>query len=586
MEKFEDYGISISFGKKGGKVKTVCPKCSATRSHPNDRSLSVDLDKRVWHCHYCGWSGCLHEENRQMNRTAYMKPEPRPLSNIPPKESAWMVSRGISSATLKKAKVDVGREFMPQDGKEMNVIRFNFYRDGELVNTKYRTGNKHFKLISGAELPPYNVDAIKGTSECVITEGEMDCLSFIEAGRDDVVSVPNGAKSLAFLDEYMEEYFDGKETIFIASDNDAAGMEMRDELIRRFGAERCRLVTYGEGCKDANDHLVKFGAESLMERIEAAQFVKVSGIFDEADYDNDLDEVYMRGFQRGFTVGHPELDSLVSFETKRLCVVTGIPTCGKSEFVDEMLVRINLRYGYKAAFFSPENLPFHYHAIKLIEKATGYKFSINTMPYQVYETAKEYIGGNFFHIMPEGGSTLTNILSKAEVLVRRKGIKILVIDPYNRIDNEQPPGMNETQYISWQLDRMTEFAQRHDVLVILVAHPTKITRDNAEGGVPSLYNISGSAHFYNKADFGIIVHRESDNTLVRIQKVKFRHMGHKGDARFVYDMQNGRYNQWLPDSSEAVTLDRRNYLTDGLPDNLLLRKSDPFASAGDDEAPF
>lgn len=395
MEKFEDYNIRIPFGKSKGKIKTVCPKCSSTRSHPNDKSLSIDLDKKVWHCHYCGWSGCLHDDGHQAKKE-YLKPQQRALEIIPPKESAWMLSRGISQETLRKAKVDTGREFMPQDGKEMNVIRFNFYRNGELVNTKYRTGNKHFKLISGAELPPYNVDAIKGTSECIITEGEMDCLSFIEAGREDVVSVPNGAKSLAFLDEYMEEYFDDKETIYLATDSDMAGIEMRDELIRRFGAERCRTLSYGEGCKDANDHLVKFGKASLIQRIQEAPFVKVSGIFEEKDYEGDLEDVFLHGFQRGFTIGHPGFDELVSFETKRLCVVTGIPTCGKSEFVDEMVVRINLRYGYKAAFFSPENLPFHYHAIKLIEKATGFKFSINTMPYQVYERAKSYIDDNFF----------------------------------------------------------------------------------------------------------------------------------------------------------------------------------------------
>lgn len=583
METFDDYGISIPYGKTTGRIKTVCPQCRDKRSHPNDRSLSVDLDKKVWNCHYCHWSGCLHDNTPARPRKEYFRPQPRRLNAVPPKVSAYMVQRGISEKTILAAKVDTAREFIPHAGKEMNVICFNYFRDGVLVNTKFRTGDKHFKLISGAELPPYNMDSIVGKKECIITEGEMDCLSFIEAGCDNVVSVPNGASSLGFVDEYFE-LFEDKERIFLATDNDRAGIEMRDELIRRLGAERCCLVTFGEGCKDANDHLVKYGKESLCECLLNARDVKVSGVFDESDYDGELTDAYWHGFQKGFTTGHENLDPLLSFETKRLCVVTGIPTCGKSEFVDDMMVRINIRYGYKVGYFSPENLPFQYHAVKLLEKLTGDKFSQGTMAYQTFEKAKEYIRENFFHIMPEEGSTLSNILDKARYLVRRKGIRILVLDPYNRIENEQPGGMTETQYISWQLDRITEFAQRNDVLVILVAHPTKITRDNSDGGVPSLYNISGSAHFYNKADFGLVIHRYDDHTLVRVQKVKFRHMGNKGDAEFSFNTRNGRYAPWQPGMTPIQ--DNRSYLLTKISDNPNISCDDPIGQQPDEPLPF
>ena len=84
-----------------------------------------------------------------------------------------------------------------------------------------------------------------------------------------------------------------------------------------------------------------------------------------------------------------------------------------------------------------------------------------------------------------------------------------MIDPYNRLENEQGQ-RNETQYVSEVLDKLQNFAQRHDVLVILMAHPTKLTK-NKDGiyEAPSLYDISGSANFYNKADFGIVVHRNN-----------------------------------------------------------------------------
>ncbi len=545
MERFEDYGIIIPYGKKAGKVKTTCPQCSKSRGNPKDRSLSVDLDKGVWNCHHCSWSGCLRDDRIKPHRQ-YTRPQPRPASPVPPKVSAYFVSRGISQSTLEKAGVDVGMEFMPQDGKEMRVIRFNFYLGGELVNTKFRTGNKHFKLIPDAELPPYNVDAIKGKTECIITEGEIDCLSFIEAGRDDVVSIPNGAKSLGFLDEYMD-LFDDKETIYVAVDTDDAGISARDELVRRLGAERCRIVTYGEGCKDANEHLVAHGKESLVECLDNARDVKIDGVFSIADYEDSLDLIYRHGLQRGMVIGHENFDRLISFETKRLCIVTGIPSSGKSEFIDEMVIRLNVRYGCKAAFFSPENMPISLHATKIIEKLTGCELSVNSMPERMYSQAKAYMEDNFFHILPEDGNTLTNILAKARYLVRRRGIRILVLDPFNRIDNDLSDRLSETRQISLMLDQMTDFAQRNDVLVILMAHPYKITKDNSDNGVPTLYNINGSAHFYNKADYGIIVHRykgasEAERyTLVRVSKVKFRHLGEGGDAGFKYDVRNGRY---------------------------------------------
>ena len=131
--------------------------------------------------------------------------------------------------------------------------------------------------------------------------------------------------------------------------------------------------------------------------------------------------------------------------------------------------------------------------------------------------------------------------------MRRKGIKALVIDPYNRLENEQGR-QNETQYISETLDRLTNFAQQNDLLVILMAHPTKLPK-NKDGVIeaPTLYDISGSANFYNKADFGIVIHRNriENTTEVHIQKVKFRHLGECGMAQFKYNINNGRYSPYM-----------------------------------------
>lgn len=578
MKSYSDYGIQIPYGKRGGQVKTFCPKCHHERTNKTDKSLSVDLNKNVWNCHYCGFSGHLEydeqekqkwmEQQNWYHRTkikhkpVYKKPTQRQDTTLSDKAIEWFRGRGISKQTLIDMRVTEGLEWMPQKQGQVNTVQFNYYHNGELINIKFRTGDKCFKLCSGAELLPYNIDAIKGKKECIITEGEIDCLSFYECGRYDVVSVPNGANAnLDYLDNYIEEYFEDKETIYIASDSDTKGVVLRDELIRRFGSERCRVLEYGDGCKDANEHLIKFGRDSLLQCLNDAPEIKMEGVFTVCDFEQSLDALFENGYQKGVTIGHNNFDRLCSFETKRLCIVTGIPGSGKSEFIDEIAERLNIRYGWRFAYFSPENAPLAYHAAKLVEKFTGKKFNRQSLSYNEYRIVKEHIDKNFHFIAPSDNYRVDSILERAKYLVRRRGIKALVIDPYNRLESEQG-SRSETLYISELLDKLTNFAQRNDILIILMAHPTKQPR-NKDGVIeaPTLYDISGSANFFNKADFGIVVHRNRlDNTVeVHIQKVKFRHLGECGTALFKYNINNGRYTPFTNDLE--LSWDNSNHLT-------------------------
>ena len=562
---FEKYGIDVTrCNRHATNAKTHCPQCHEQRKDKRDKSLSVNMQTGMFKCHYCGFSGCAAVQSESDRKSwmeqqpwfrptpirkqakTYKLPTPKPHAPMGERALAWFRGRGISPETLAAMKVTEGMEWMPQKDGQANTVQFNYYRDGVLVNTKYRTGDKCFRMVGGAELLPYNIDAIRDTPECVITEGEMDALSFIECGRTDVVSVPNGANSTEWLDDYMERYFDDKQTIYIAVDTDTKGTQLRDELLRRFGPERCRIVDYGEGCKDANEHLMAHGGESLMECLASAPEINPDGVFRVSDFETDLDAIFEFGLQKGATVGHDNLDRLLSFETRRICVVTGIPQSGKSEFIDEMAERLNMRYGWRFAYFSPENAPLAYHASKLVEKFTGKRFSKQTLTMGEYRQVKEHLEENFFFIFPDSDYSIDTILDKARYLVRRRGIKALVIDPFNRLQNDMG-NRNETQWISGLLDKLTVFAQRNDVLVILMAHPTKMPRSK-DGVVemPTLYDISGSAHFFNKCDFGIVVHRDRTNNtvLVKVEKVKFKHLGECGTATFKYNTANGRYSPY------------------------------------------
>ena len=289
-------------------------------------------------------------------------------------------------------------------------------------------GRQMFQLCQGAELLPYGIDNIKGTKECIITEGEMDALSFFECGRHDVVSVPNGANSnLDYLDNYIEEYFDDKETIYIASDTDTKGVVLKEELIRRFGAERCRIIEYGDGCKDANEHLQKYGRESLLKCIADAPEIKIEGVFTLSDFEQSLDALFEHGLQKGVTIGHDNFDRLCSFETKRLCIITGVPSSGKSEFIDEIAERLNIRYGWRFAYFSPENAPLEYHASKLIEKFTGKQFDKEHLTYGEYKQVKQHLETNSSSYPRKAISGLTLFSKGRNSLSDARGLKFSLL---------------------------------------------------------------------------------------------------------------------------------------------------------------
>lgn len=581
MKDYSDYGIQIPFGRIHGQIKTTCPKCSGSRSHPNDKSLSVDLDRGIWNCHHCGWTGSLnHKENwekmdyqksdiRHKTHKVYAKPKPRVTPPLEPRALKWFKEvRGISEKTLVDMKITEGPEWMPQKNGIANTVQFNYYKNGELVNTKFRTGDKCFKFTKDCEILPYNIDNIKDEKTCIITEGEMDTLSFWEIGHHNCVSVPAGGSNTAFdwLDDYMDDYFANKETIYIASDTDNVGVHLKNELIRRFGPERCKVLDYGKDCKDANEALTKHGRDFLESCLKNAKDIKVEGVFSVKDFEQDLDSLFEHGLKQGYTIGFENFDKLCSFETKRLCVITGVPSSGKSEFIDEIAERLNMRYGWRFAFFSPENMPLQYHAAKLIEKFTGKKFGAhveNPLTDMEYKEVKEHLQEDFSFIAPSDFK-LDTILERAKYLVRKRGIKCLVIDPYNRLEDEQGY-MSETRYISKILDKLQNFAQQEDVLAVLMAHPTKMPKDkDGKTMVPTLYDISGSANFYNKADFGLVVNRDRIKgvTEVQVQKVKFRHLGQNGSAFFKYNMTNGRYTPYDDTHPEKTYFDFTNHLTE------------------------
>jgi twinkle protein len=541
--------------------RSTCPECSEHRKKKTDKCLAWDKEHNRGYCHNCQTA---FFEYRPHEAKEYALPEWKNITDLSDKAVQWFESRMIRQDVLKKMRVYTDKEFMPQFKAEKEAICFPYFMDGKLINIKYRGPQKSFKMVSGAELIFYNVDCLKTNDEVIIVEGEIDALTLIQAGFENVLSVPNGAnKNLEYLDTCIE-LFNGIKKIYIATDQDTKGIELKGELIRRFGPERCWVVSFKE-CKDANEFLIKYGPE-IKDILKNAIPVPVKGIIEMNNIYAEIRDLYERGVQGGLTIGDKLIDEYITWETGRLAIVTGVPSSGKSEFVDYLVCKLNIKYGWKCGFFTPENYPLKFHYRKLYEKIIGKVFSIKKSNELEWDMAYEYIKSNFFYILNEEDFTIKSILDSAKILVKTRGIKIIVVDPFNKLDHKYSD--SETQYISRFLDQLILFAKMNDVLVFLVAHPRKMNKDkDGKIDVPSLYDISGSANFYNKTDYGITVHRKTNEQNIMIdevdvffQKIKFKHLGKQGIINLNYDGETGRFglggadrSNWLV-SAEQETM--------------------------------
>ena len=529
-----------------GNKQGTCPLCSSDRKPKNVKAkcASYDWERGIGSCHNCNKSFQLHTYQRKGKaEKVYVKPQPSAIHEPGMKVEDWFKTRGISKKTLNDLKVTEGPEWMPQTQKTENVIKFNYFMGGELINIKYRDGRKNFKLYKGAEKVFYNIDSIVGHNYCVIVEGEMDVLALHEAGITNAISVPNGAtlntNNLDYLDGCID-YFEDKDRIILACDSDEAGQALQAELIRRLGSEACYITTF-EDCKDANEYLQKHGKEELSKRISGAKPVPLENVTTFRDVEDEVTDFVRNGFKPGFQIGLQNFDDIFSTYTGQFITVTGIPSSGKSDFVDQMVVGYNANYGWKTAFASPENQPTYLHAHKLMRKTWQGMPTKDDIGGDRWNQIADHCNSNYYHIDMER-YTLDSVLKKGAELVKRKGIKCLVIDPFNKV-RDLGGSDDVNRYTMEYLAKIEIFAKKYDVLVFIVAHPTKMYKDK-DGKIeePTMYSIKGGGEWYDASYHGILVHRDYDKKTVKakVLKVKFQNLGtNQAEAHFKWEPKSG-----------------------------------------------
>lgn len=542
-----DWNSIDTKNKVSGQIKVKCPNCIGERNNKADTSLSVNLDDGIAKCHYCEDISI-----RDIKESKYDLPiqQWKNHTNFSDNFVKWIESeRKISQQTLRDLKITEEKYYQPALQKEVNNIVFNYFEGDKLINKKYRSGNKKFTQSKNGKPIFYNINSIVGQKECYIVEGEFDVLAMYEVGFKNVISVPNGAND---NDNYFinaEKYLKDIEKFIICTDNDTKGIELREKISHRLGKYKCEFIEFEN--KDANGDLI---AGVLNKTIYQKQKFPVSGTFTIEDLEDEVYNLYDNGLPDTIKPKHEhfkELNKIFSIYQGQLTVVTGIPSHGKSTFVDWYGMNILNDYDAKGSFYSPEHNPLSLYQTNFIQKFHGKNFwrEMDGVPRVTKEEVKQYkdwAKERLYFLTQEKGkrNDWDWLLDKFKEHIYCYGSKYFFIDAFNKV--LLPKGQNKKDAIDEVLTELTNFCTENDVTVVLVAHPTKMQK-NEEGNynTPDLYSVSGSADFRNQTHNGFAIHRYfGDEQYVEFTnlKTKFSFQGEIGSiVQFDYHIPSGRY---------------------------------------------
>jgi len=545
-------------------IRVRCPECGDQRKKKSEKTLSITVnsDHSLYLCHHCGAAGSVRRKKFYEGHMEQQKVVkiPTQLNYNVDLIREFFAGRGVQLDTLDKLPaMTTGTRWI--GGEEREAVGFIYGPRENPAAIKWRSVDGKFFTCEGAPKSFYGVEHLEEEEkEIVIVEGECDVIALASVGIK-AVSCPNGAPAKVSQNRVSPEE-DNKfsyiweereriekcERIVLATDNDHAGEALAEEIARRVGRAKCWRVKFPEQVKDGNDAVRDLGADETKRLFANPEPVPLSGVYGAADYANEVREIYTNGHGKGASTGFASIDELFTVAEGQLSIVTGMPSSGKSEFIDQIMVNLAQRESWKFAVCSFENPP-HMHIAKLAEKVSGKPFYNGVgqrMSEEELTEAMDFINQHFVFLESKDGgmSTIDSVIDRTKQAVMRLGVRGLVIDPYNYIEQS---GQEEHSGISHMLSKITSFAKAHGIHVWFVAHPQKMyPREDGSYAVPKGMNISGSAAWFAKADLGITVHRTDDCVEIHCWKSRFKWVGQQGVAALSYDMASGRYQEYIP----------------------------------------
>lgn len=438
-------------------------------------------------------------------------------------------------------------------------IAFEYRRNGACLSRKVRkeiveSGERTKTFVTvpaGIEKLFWNEDTLNEPSKpdtpLIITEGEIDALSFMAAGATHVLSVPNGSafdkpgkgeiipeddKAFSYLwaDGRLRPGLEKFRKIILATDGDKKGRVLAGELAVRLGRSRCWYVSYPDGCKDANEVLVQYGLDAVTDLIVGAKPIVPNRLVPFSDIPKQAE---LTRYSSGWT----KLDNHLMLVPPEMVVITGSPGAGKSQWTLALCANLARVHKLKGAILQFEDNPER-NRRDLLAYAKAWngqaKNGIDADP-------RVWIDRMFRTIAPSEDVdeyNLSWVQTAIEEAATRHGAKWILIDPWNEIEHLWRVNETETAYTNQALRELKRLARKFQIILLVVAHPSKSGGMSKGIDELSLYDVSGSAAWKNKADHGVIVYRASAAdpvTQIKIDKSKdFLVMGFPGTIQMKY----------------------------------------------------
>lgn len=461
----------------------------------------------------------------------------------------WLEARGISAETMERFGLH-----SHSDGRAQ-WLRLPFLEGGSVINHKWRkTMAKDHRMDAGQPLLLFNhpalVEAVHSGEPLVVTEGEWDCLATVQSGYEQTVSVPNGAPSELtedLFDATRYEWFhrhrpllDQVKKFILATDGDNAGRVLAADLARLFGPERCLFIEYPDGCKDLNEVMLLHGEQAVLDIIAAAKDYPVAGLY-------SIDDFPDPPIMHAVPIGIGGLEELWPLVPGTFSIVTGWPGHGKSTAVLSAVANL-LKQGVPIALGSFETMvkPVLQRRLRacIYETDEHHDPRVRSRgPADDIMAKKLWIISNL-HVNDDTELSIETIIESAIVAVLRHGVRLLVLDPWNEIEHKRGRDESETEYVGRAIRLLKRFSKDYQCAVWVVAHPRKPSSDGAPKR-PSLLDLAGSANFANKADYGVIFHRDdltSTQTEAVVTKKRMGLPGAMGRVRLDWNEVRSSYD--------------------------------------------
>ena len=559
-------------GLRIGQHKVRCPECQGQRkNNRSDKPLSVSVDSLGvrYHCHHCGVSGgWVYKTSAKFDRPRPNEPKAKPITLNNMAKTNGRALEFMHERQIPQELIDshVILDTYSFGGERMDAIGFPYRKDGEVVAIKWRSAEgKRFSQQNKCS-DFYNIENYQHGNDLLICEGELDALSWMASGLPDnisVVSIPNGAPpkvrdgKIDPADDNKFRYvwnakskIESAPRIIFNTDNDGPGEALREELVRRIGRSKAWTVSLN-GYKDASEALREAGEGFLQSQLAGSIPIPAVGLHTADVFDKQFIDLYEKGQAKGASTGIEPLDKLIQIPTGMLTVVTGFPSSGKSDLVDQMCLNFAQRYDWKTVYCSFEKPP-ELHMAQLAQKIVGKPFfdgATDKMTPEERDFAFQWINKHFLFMdyRKDGPSDIESILEIASAAVMRMGCRVLVIDPYNYLT--VPSNLRETDAISQILTKIQLWAKEHDAHVFFVAHPTKISPDrrSERKTIVTGHDIAGSAAWFAKADIGLSAWRhprDEEPPDAHVWKVRWSWLGRNGSCPLNFDKPTGRWSAY------------------------------------------